>query len=39
MKNKIGLGTFPFSNVFGEINNIEADKIVHAFLDNEGEYI
>jgi aryl-alcohol dehydrogenase-like predicted oxidoreductase len=39
MKNRIGLGTFPFSNVFGKIINSEAEKIVQTFLDKGGEYI
>ncbi len=39
MKNRIGLGTFPFSNVFGQTNDAEAKAIVHRFLDQGGEYI
>lgn len=35
----IGLGTFPFSNVFGHISAEEADAVVHTFLDRGGSYI
>lgn len=35
----IGLGTFPFSNVFGKVTADEADAITHAFLDEGGIYI
>lgn len=35
----IGLGTFPFSNVFGLIDENEARKITHSFLDAGGRYI
>ncbi|WP_158581539.1 aldo/keto reductase [Actinomadura spongiicola] len=35
----IGLGTFPFSNVFSRVTAEEAERIVHAFLDGGGRYI
>jgi aryl-alcohol dehydrogenase-like predicted oxidoreductase len=35
----IGLGTFPFSNVFGLLNEQEAEKITFSFLDRGGKYI
>lgn len=35
----IGLGTFPFSNVFGSITSAEAEAVVHTFLDEGGRYI
>lgn len=35
----IGLGTFPFSNVFGRVTEDEASRIVHTFLDGDGTYI
>lgn len=35
----IGLGTFPFSKVFGDINDKEAEKIVNTYLDLGGKYI
>ncbi|KAA3641010.1 MAG: aldo/keto reductase [Bacteroidetes bacterium] len=36
---KIGLGTHPFSNVFGRINETEVKKIVYKYLDLGGKYI
>lgn len=36
---KIGLGTFPFSHVFGELSDKEAGKIVNKYIDFGGEYI
>ncbi|WP_430412319.1 aldo/keto reductase [Kordia sp.] len=38
-KKKVGLGTFPFSNVFSEVNQNIAEEIVDAFILNGGEYI
>ena len=35
----IGLGTFPFSNVFGLNSEEEANKITHTFLGSGGRYI
>lgn len=35
----VGLGTFPFSNVFGRVSEEEASKIVHTFLAQGGRYI
>ena len=35
----IGLGTFPFSNVFGSTTESEVGRILHAFLDSGGNYI
>lgn len=35
----IGLGTFPFSNVFGRISPAEADAVVRTFLERGGKYI
>ena len=35
----IGLGTFPFSRVFGEINTKEAERIVNTYIDSGGKYI
>jgi len=35
----IGLGTFPFSNVFGLLDEKEADRITHTFLAHGGTYI
>lgn len=35
----IGLGTFPFSNVFGRVSSGEADAIVRSYLDAGGTYI
>ena len=37
--NKIGLGTFPFSNVFSEVSNAEAARIMSRFLELGGSYI
>ena len=39
LQGDIGLGTFPFSNVFGKVTAGEADAITHAFLDAGGTYI
>ena len=36
---KLGLGTFPFSNVFSEITQEQAHSIVDVFLENGGSYI
>lgn len=36
---QIGLGTFPFSNVFTPVAEDEATRIVEAFLDAGGRYI
>ncbi len=35
----IGLGTFPFSNVFTLVSNSDARDIVYTFLKNGGRYI
>lgn len=35
----VGLGTFPFSNVFGLLDEKEAKKITFSFLDKGGTYI
>jgi aryl-alcohol dehydrogenase-like predicted oxidoreductase len=35
----VGLGTFPFSNVFGRVTADEADAIVHRYLELGGDYI
>ena len=35
----IGLGTFPFSNVFSSIDQEHARNIVKAFIDNGGEFV
>lgn len=35
----IGLGSFPFSNVFSHVSKDEARDIVYAFLKNGGRYI
>ena len=35
----VGLGTFPFSNVFSKISFSEIKKIIHIFLDFGGKYI
>lgn len=37
--NKVGLGLFPFSNVFSIISDSNADNIISAFIDNGGKYI
>jgi aryl-alcohol dehydrogenase-like predicted oxidoreductase len=39
MKNRVGLGTFPFASVFSEIDKEKAIKIVKLFLDEGGYYI
>ena len=36
---ELGLGTFPFSNVFSQINEKEALSIVGLFFDKGGKYI
>jgi aryl-alcohol dehydrogenase-like predicted oxidoreductase len=36
---KIGLGTFPFSNVFGPVSESEIADIVYEYLDLGGQYI
>lgn len=36
---RIGLGTFPLSNVFSQVDKAEAKAIVHTFLDLGGKYI
>jgi aryl-alcohol dehydrogenase-like predicted oxidoreductase len=36
---KIGLGTFPFSNVFNPVSETEAARIVRTFFDQGGNYI
>lgn len=36
---KIGLGTYPFSNVFGLIDPSDVTKIVNKYLEMGGEYI
>ncbi len=38
-KNAVGLGTFPFANVFTHVDKNEAESIVHRFLDLGGKYI
>ncbi len=35
----IGLGTFPFGNVFGKVSAKEASEITHYYLEHGGEYI
>lgn len=35
----IGLGTFPFSNVFAEVDETQAHEIVRDYLDAGGTYI
>ncbi len=35
----IGLGTFPFSNVFSKITEPDAERIIRAFIDMGGYYI
>jgi len=35
----VGLGTFPFSNVFGPVTRSTAEIIVKTFLDGGGRYI
>lgn len=35
----VGLGTFPFSNVFSSVSPDEAARIVHRFLELGGRYI
>lgn len=38
-KNKVGLGTFPLSGVFNEIDPKDAEKVISHFLDHGGYYI
>lgn len=35
----VGLGTFPFSNVFSQVDERRAENIVRTFLDFKGKYI
>ncbi len=35
----VGLGTFPFSNVFSSVSADEAARIVHHYLGAGGQYI
>jgi methylglyoxal reductase len=39
LHNGIGLGTFPFANVFTKISEGDHERIVHAFIDEGGKYI
>ncbi len=36
---KVGMGTFPFANPFGQVNEIEAEKIFRAYLKAGGQYV
>lgn len=38
-RRQVGLGTFPFSGVFREIDQDQAESVVHRFLDLGGQYI
>lgn len=38
-RNRVGLGTFPFANVFSKVSEKEAKAIVERFLDLGGYYI
>lgn len=37
--NGVGLGTFPFANPFGKIEETVAAEVLHAFLQSGGKYI
>jgi len=39
MKNKVGLGTFPLAGVFNPISTLDAEKLVHKFINLGGFYI
>ncbi|MFN0279205.1 MAG: aldo/keto reductase [Pyrinomonadaceae bacterium] len=36
---KLGLGTFPLANVFGSINEIEIERILHLFYEAGGRHL
>jgi aryl-alcohol dehydrogenase-like predicted oxidoreductase len=39
MKNRVGLGTFPLASVFNPISSIDAENIIHKYIENGGYYI
>lgn len=39
LESTVGLGTFPFSNVFAPVDAKTAEAIIHAFIDEGGKYI
>lgn len=39
LKKSVGLGTFPFSNVFSTITKNEIERVIHRFIDLGGFYI
>lgn len=36
---KVGLGTFPFANPFGQMNESEAERILQTYLQSGGQYV
>jgi aryl-alcohol dehydrogenase-like predicted oxidoreductase len=39
IKNKVGLGTFPFANPFTPIESAEIEKIIRTYIKGGGQYI